>query len=96
MASHYFAHQMQLQNVTGIGSAEFAAAFPGVVGLVDGMWSMVGTNKYGTRMPVDRCIQYKAKASRHRCDNRCRDAVGATCECICNGANHGARAFLCE
>jgi hypothetical protein len=27
-----------------------------------------------------------------RCDARCYDAVGGTCDCICGGRNHGAGA----
>ena len=28
----------------------------------------------------------------HKCDARCRTARGTTCECSCNGKNHGAEA----
>jgi hypothetical protein len=34
-------------------------------------------------------IDYKTNPSLHKCDARCQNAKGRTCECSCGGQYHG-------
>lgn len=43
-------------------------------------------------LPATRRIEYKKFPSLHKCDARCQNAKGHTCECSCGGANHGKNA----
>jgi len=52
----------------------------------------VGTNAKGEKVIADRIIFYKKRPSKHKCDARCMNAKGTSCECSCGGANHGAGA----
>ena len=39
---------------------------------------------------VERRIDRPSNPSNHKCGGKCRSARGASCECSCKGANHGA------
>ena len=49
-------------------------------------------------VPADRMVEYKARPSRHVCDDRCLNASGKImrCECSCGGKNHGRGSLVCE
>ena len=70
---------------------EFAERFPGVKGRpVDSVSLFVGSiTGDRTVQPVTRIIDYKRNPSRPKCDARCMNAKGRTCECSCGGKNHG-------
>jgi len=83
----------ELISVIGLPNAEFATRFPLVEGRrFDGFDMMVGYAA-GSRdmLPVMRAVEYKARPSRHVCDDRCLHATGKVmrCECSCGGKNHG-------
>jgi len=40
--------------------------------------------------PITRVIEFKRNPSLHKCDARCRNAKGHSCECSCGGQYHGA------
>ena len=72
-------------------NADFAARFPGVVGLRSDSFSKITIrDQEGNRHPVTRMIFRKANPSNHKCDARCRNAKGHSCECSCGGKFHGA------
>jgi len=43
-----------------------------------------------TVLPVTRKIEYKSNPSKHKCDARCVNAKGHSCECSCGGQFHGS------
>jgi hypothetical protein len=91
---------VELDFVSSMPNAEFAAAFPGVKGRRDDGYSMrIGYVKGNrTPFPVTRAIEFKSFPSRHECDARCINATGRImkCECSCGGKNHGKGAFNCS
>lgn len=108
----YFNGETELQGITSISNAEFAARFPGTKGRrADGCNMLVG-NPIGfvatfdraagkwrnDYRPVERVVTYKSNPSKHECDSRCMNATGRTmnCECSCGGKNHGRGAFSCQ
>lgn len=110
MPIRYYSGKTELEHITAVSNQEFAAMFPGVRGLKsDGFFVFIGSPKGHTAtwnhaankwerptLPVHRAIQYKARPSRHKCDDRCMFARGRICECSCNGANHGRGTFACS
>lgn len=85
--------------VIPLSNAEFAVAFPGVKGKrYDGFSMKVARAPDGRELPVTCSIFFKSNPSRHECDARCMNATGKTmtCECSCNGKNHGRGAFNCS
>lgn len=77
----------------------FAETFPGVKGC---KYDRYGLDKFvgkhpvtGAIIPVTRNISYSLHPSKHKCDNRCMNAKGHNCECICGGENHG-KGFSCK
>lgn len=87
-------------NHQGMRNADFAKAFPGVVGKRCDGYSMWVGYAAGSRdpLPITRTITYKAFASKHECGARCYNAQGRTmqCECSCMGKHHGAGRFKCK
>lgn len=74
-----------------IRNDEFARRFPGVKGLKsDGYSRMTIRDSEGNLTPVTRMILRKSNPSNHKCDARCRNAKGHSCECSCGGKYHGA------
>lgn len=59
----------------------------------DGYSKWVGFEKGATHdismLPVHRVIEFKSNPSLHKCDARCRNARGHSCECSCGGQYHG-------
>lgn len=90
----YFNGTAPVASPQSIDAKEFAALFPGVTGCrYDSFHMWVGreTMQPGARLvPVTRIIQRKSNPSLHKCDARCRNATGRTCECACGGQYHGA------
>ena len=82
----------ELSRIRGMKNAEFAVAFPGVKGLcVDSHARLVGSpaDDIKTALPVTRYVEFKKRASLHKCDARCQNSTGHVCECSCRGKNHG-------
>lgn len=74
-----------------LSNAEFAARFPGIAGLRSDSFSRVAIrDQDGNLHPVTRVIMRKSNPSNHKCDARCRNAKGHSCECACGGKYHGA------
>lgn len=50
-----------------------------------------GVGPDGTKLQASRKIEFKARPSLHKCDDRCIHATGKImrCECSCGGKNHG-------
>lgn len=61
----------------------------------DGHVSTRAHHFYGTapdgaiKVQCSRAIEFKRNPSLHKCDARCLNAKGHSCECSCGGANHG-------
>jgi hypothetical protein len=76
--------------IVGMDRAEFSARFPGVKGRkFDGRRMQVAADGGGRVRPVTRAVEFKKRASLHKCDYRCMFARGPNCECSCAGKNHG-------
>ena len=88
----YFSGTTQVSAIQSMRNDAYRAAFPGVKGKrFDGFAMLVGRVD-GSRdfLPVTRTIAYKRNPSLHKCDARCRNAKGGSCECSCGGQFHGA------
>lgn len=61
---------------------------------IDSLYRMVGhpVSGYDATMAITRVIEYKKNPSLHKCDSRCMNAKGHSCECSCGGKNHGINA----
>lgn len=94
MQIKYFSGAVEIKHIRALKNAEFAARFPGVAGFrFDGFKKLVGyaegATKDGDELPVTRKIEFKSNPSLHKCDARCQNAKGRTCECSCGGQFHG-------
>jgi hypothetical protein len=88
----YFSGTQELRTIYPISNKQFSNAFPGIKGRrSDGFSIFVGEPLDGDRatLPVTRIIEYKRNPSLHKCDARCQNAKGRTCECSCGGKYHG-------
>jgi hypothetical protein len=88
----YFSGTTEVTSITYVTNAEFVAKFPGVKGRRVDSFSMLAGWKAGDMqnlLPVTRVIDYKRNPSLHRCDARCQNAKGRSCECSCGGKHHG-------
>jgi len=93
----------ELENVTGMMNAVFAARFPGVKGIrFDSFQMWVGLpvgqkwdSAYSNFLPVERRISYRKFPSKHECNAKCLNGRhDGACECQCGGKNHGLGALL--
>jgi hypothetical protein len=92
----YFSGTTEVSYPYPMRNAEFAAKFPGIKGLrSDSFARYVGQTADKQILPITRKIEYKANPSLHKCDARCLNATGKSCECACGGKNHGAGSFNC-
>lgn len=92
----YFSGEIELRHPHGLDNAKFSAMF-GIKGIrSDSFQKLVGYAVDGSMFPVERKIEFKSNPSLHKCDTRCLNATGRTCECSCGGKNHGAGSFVCE
>ena len=95
MKVKYFRGDVELINARPLQSAKFWQRFgyPLKGCAYDGYSKWVGF-KHGATMeadmlPVDRIINFKSNPSLHKCDARCTNARGNSCECSCGGQYHG-------
>lgn len=85
----HFSGAVELSNVESLTRSEFDALFPGTEpGDQMAMFFMVG-RRGGKLVPVQRSVAYARSPSRHVCGAQCMFATGPSCECSCNGRNHG-------
>ena len=87
----YFNGNVELFWPYGIPKAEFLTmgGIPSKHNYFDSFSRLAGKDANGVLRPVDRTIHYKKRPSLHKCDARCRNGKGHTCECQCGGVNHG-------
>lgn len=93
MKVKYFSGSTELVYIRPMKNDLFASRFDVRGVRYDGYSRLVGyaigaTND-GHELPVTRKIEYKSNPSLHRCDARCRNAKGHSCECSCGGQFHG-------
>lgn len=87
----YFSGQTEVRDMHyGGKNSAFLTAVKAV--RIDSYSRMIGHPLSGpdASMPITRVIEYKKNPSLHKCDARCLNAKGRSCECSCGGANHGA------
>lgn len=91
MRTKYFNGTTELDGgLHAILKGQFALRYPGVKGVSCDSFTMhVIRNEHG-EFPVTRIIHRKSNPSNHKCDARCRNAKGHSCECSCGGKFHGA------
>ena len=88
----YFSGDVEISSITYVRNQDFAVKFPEVKGVrVDSFSKLAGwrAGDMQTLLPVTRVIDYKRAPSLHKCDARCRNAKGRSCECSCGGKYHG-------
>lgn len=95
----YFSGLIEVEHPHNMLNKEFEKQFPGIKGKRYDSFSKFVGYEPGTKniMPIDRKIEYKSNPLLHKCDARCLNAKGNSCECSCGGKNHGAGMnFSCE
>jgi hypothetical protein len=86
----YFSGTDEIAHIQPMKNAEYIAKFGIVNGRrYDGYSMMVGKDASGELRNITRVIDYKTNPSLHKCDARCQNAKGRTCECSCGGQYHG-------
>ena len=94
--SDYLGESVELAFCTSMDNKKFSEMFPGVKGIAyDGYSKWAGKIESGAQwLPVTRKIEYKKNPSKHECNAKCLNGKhNGTCECKCNGKNHGAGMF---
>jgi hypothetical protein len=93
MSTKYFSGDIQLMSAYPMRRHLVRAKFPtGTIRKYDDFSLLVGSESGligADWLPVTRAVQYKENGSKHKCDARCLNAKGHTCECECGGKNHG-------
>ena len=94
----YFSGATEVFHPYNMRNEDFAKQFPTVMGLKADSFSRWVGQIGGSRefLPITRKIEYKSNPSLHKCDARCLNARGRSCECSCGGKNHGAGGFICN
>ena len=93
----HFSGTTELSWIDAMPNKEFAAKFGDAFALkYDSFHKFVGSadpyNRFAKQvmLPVTRSVKFKSNPSLHKCDARCMNAKGHSCECSCHGKNHGA------
>jgi hypothetical protein len=74
------------EHVTAYGSQRFAHCPHGCT------YTAPGMNRHGKRVSIEYKRIQGTYNPRIRCGAKCQTATGPTCECSCEGRNHGGRA----
>ena len=94
----FFNGEQEVEHGGWMNRREYASRFPDTQGIKASpseyhVGHMPGTPWRDVNLtPVTRVIDYKKNPSLHKCDARCMNARGRSCECSCGGKNHGINA----
>lgn len=99
VTTKYFSGTQQVEMIFAMPNKQFRSTFNSVDALkYDGFHMMVGYIRdpatgipdRSNPLPITRKVHFKKNPSLHKCDARCVNAKGHSCECSCGGKNHGA------
>lgn len=85
----YYSGTEEVKSVWTISEEKFRATFPGQAAKRSGSGFLIGNSASGDKVPVTRIITFKSNPKLHKCDDKCRNAKGSSCECECEGKFHG-------